>query len=259
MSYLADPSKPLTHVRHDEKLYNGAKFYRDRKRLIKCNPLLLKQRYPEYMQAYNIFYHSHYGGWRWYIEALLMAGCSNEEIRELLKINIPVEVLDIYRKVFFDVEPYLQSEAAVYANILSISRLNIKPKTDCDYTWKIFAYTWGAEPFLKCFANSSPSTNEPYARWFRDMAKANLTVSAFQYSADLKKSYNMETLEILRIAKDYWTISDGDMAKAEKMAEVDLVTSLTNHVDMCLLKASSTGRNVEERAGYEYAFFDVDK
>ncbi len=257
MGFLANPDLSLSKTRRDSGLYESSKYYRDKKHF-KKNPSFYVKRYPEMSRAHDLFYHSHYGGWRWYIEALLMTGLDDDEIIKALKVNIPKDVISLYRTVFFDVNKYLKSEVAVGANILSTARLNLKGKQDCDYTWKLFAYSWGADPFIEEFSANKQLIESRYSRWFRDLAKERLTINAFQLASDLKKTYNLETLEILKIAKDYWNITDQDMAKAQGLADTDFVSSLSGHIDMCLMNAKERDP-VEKRPDYKYSFLEVDE
>jgi len=255
MGYLADPTKSLSKTRRDPELYESVRYYRDKKQFQRSPKFYIK-RFPEMKQAHDLFYHSHYGGWRWFIEALLIAGLSDDEVKDALKVDIDTDVIAMYRKVFFHVDPYIDSSVAISANILSTSRLDIKGKRDCDYTWKLFAYNWGGEAFLNQFANKRTAIHNNYARWFRDLAKECLTINAFQLASDLKRTYNLETLEILRIAKEYWTITDLDMKTGQGLADTDFVSSLSSHVDMCLMNASERDTAIEKRPEYKYAFLD---
>jgi len=255
MHFLADPSTPLKSVSKDRFLFTGAKFYRDRKKVDK-QYTYYKSKFPYITPAFEIYTHNRMDGWRWFIEALLMTPLTDAEIVDALKIKCSPEVIKAYRKLFFDIDAFRESPAAVTANILSTSRAAAMDFNNCDYTWKIFAYTWGAEAFLDQFSCNKQKINKKYKTWFKDLTNDRLTVHSFQITSDLRLMYNNQAMDVLRLAREYWTIPSESMEKGENIAKQDFVDSILGHVDMCLMSASEKLGSVEARPNFNYALLD---
>lgn len=251
LGYLADPTRSFKNIRRDTSLVSGADFIRIKK-ISENGDYSSARKYPAIQAAQDIFNHSSFAGWRWFVEALIISGAPNSQIQDLLKVDISDETLNIYRKLWFDVESYIHSEAAVHANILASSRLSMSGKMDCDYTWKMFAFTWGPDAFMDQFASKKRVLKHEYGRWFKDLTRDSLTITAFQLSSDLRKNYNMEALDVLKVAKDYWNISEQELSKTEEMVDEDFISSLQSHVTMVMMGAEANKSKVEKRSTFNY-------
>lgn len=243
---LANPTISLDTLKTDPLLYKGACFYRDVKSF-KAKPALYMKKYPELNICREIYNANNFHGWRWYIEALILTGATDKEIVELLKVPVDPAIIGIYRKLFFDVDAILQSSVAVNANILAIARVNQGQQLDCNYMWKIFAYTWGADAFIEHTSPKKQSVNKLHLKWFKDMAKEATVLGTFQMTSDLRAMYNQQVLEVLKIAKDFWDISDEDYSKGVKLAGEGFINELVGHLDMVLLDSKEKLPAIEER------------
>jgi hypothetical protein len=255
LGYLADPNLPLRNTFHDAVLFEGAQFYRMKK---EKRTLLVRKRFPEYLLAQNLYNANHPGGFRWYLEALCMTNITEEEIRKALQVDCPIDALRIFRKAYFDILPYINSDVAVTSNVLSTSRQAIDISNDHDYTWKMFAYTWGADSFLELFCNKQPKVPRKYQSWFKDVSQNRLMVSSFHAISDMRYRYNRESFEILNTAQQNWNLPANSLKEGEELAKKDVLGSLLSHIDMCLQNADERPSAVEQRAGYNYAMFSEE-
>lgn len=255
LAFQADPSLDPLLVQQDDYLYEGILYYRSKKISVNLGSTAYISKYPELAYVHDIFNCGRYGSWRWIIEALITAGLDNRAIVTLLNVPITEQAIQIYRKLFFDVEDYLHSGPAVESNILSTSRLSMQGRLDCDYTWKLFGYIWGGPAFIDNFMSKRMSPDAKVLKWFKDLARERLTINAFQASSELRYSYNIEGLEILKTAKEYWAITEDDMQQGEDLAANSFISSMASHIDMCLLRAADKSATAtEDRLGYQFVF-----
>ena len=252
MGYLADPSKSLKNIRKDRSLYEAAQFYRDRKKYIN-SPKYYAKKYPEITLAFDLFINNRAHSWRWYLEALIISGLDNKEIKKTLNVDISIDVLEMYRKLFFDIGSYIDSDIAIFANILSTCRSKLTDCNNYDFTWKLYAFSKGPESFIKEFCSKSTEVSKSFKKWFKEQSEKNITVNAFHLTNDLRLTYNQSALDVLRIAKDFWVISSNDWQKGESLAKESFINELTPHIDMCLYGAKEKLGAVEARANVDYS------
>jgi hypothetical protein len=253
-SFLADPMKPIVLAQKDKYLGDAVGFYKARKQYVQ-DPVAYAKKYPDIATAFELYCDSRPSGWRWYIEALLMTGISCEDLQKVLKVNCPVSALEMFRKLFFDIEEYKNSEIAVYANVLSTSRTVISDFSNYDYTWKIFAYCWGAEDFIKQFCFKSREPNKEHREWFKEFTMNNMTVGSFHLTNDLRMTYNMQAMEIIKTAQQYWSIPKSAIDDGEKMVKDDVMGELLGHIDMQLMKADMKIDALEGKHKADYVKF----
>lgn len=253
-SFLADPTKPLSLANKDQYLGQAAKFYKDRKQYAR-DPKIFAKKHPALTEAFEIYCDNRAGGWRWYIEALMMTGLDSKALAKELKVKCSPESIEMYRKLFFDISGYRESQIAVYANVLSTSRACITDFSNYDYTWKLFAYCWGPEAFIEQFCFKDTNPNVKYKEWFKSFAQNNVTINAFHLSHDLKMTYNMQALEVIKTAQTFWTIPQKAVDDAEKLVTEDVVSGLIGHIDMQLMRADMKigGLDKKEYADFKFA------
>jgi hypothetical protein len=256
-SYLADPLKPYTEVKCDKYLSEAVQFYKDRKKYLD-NPAKLKKDHPESSLAFELYCANRPGGWRWYLEALMMTDTSNEDIKKILKVDCPLDTLNIFQSMFFDVRPYRESEVAVYANILSTSRASITNFNNHDYTWKMFSYCWGAEDFIEQFCFKAKEPNAEHRKWFRAVSGNNITVNTFHTTNDMRLLYNQQALEVIRTAQTFWTIAPEDKQTAESIASNGVLSNLLGQIDVSLMSAELKLDAIEPRYAGAFADFSFN-
>ena len=257
-SYLADPLKPYDKLRTDKYLTEAVSFYNDRKKYIGKDNAKLKKAHPECNLAFELHSQSRPGGWRWYLEALLLTGMPETEIRKILKVDCPVDAIKLFRSIFFDVSAYQESEVAVYANVLSTSRAAINDFNNHDYTWKMFAYCWGAEEFIKHFCSRDKEIDKEHLKWFRQMSSGNLTRGSYHATNDMRIMYNAQALEVLRTAQTYWNLPENALGGGETMIQREIVSNIIGHVDMHLMAAEQRPGAVEKRYSELYQDFSFN-
>lgn len=250
--YLADPSQSTLKIRHDSTLYEGAQFIRMRKSL-NGNTLACAKRHPEIVSAFDLYSNSRIDGWRWFLESFLMTGISDEEIVKMLKVDCSKDIIKAFRELYFDVRNYLHSEIATTANVLSISRQLAADHNSYDFTWKLFAYTWGADAFAEQFCYKKPLTIKKYKDWFKEISNERLAINSFHLTSDLRMAYNEQSLAVLKMAQDSWNISDKAMSDATEIAQRSFIDALNGHVDLTLMRASEKQGKVEPRANVDYS------
>jgi hypothetical protein len=250
-SFVADPYKELKSVKDDKVLVEGAMYYRD-KFLHSDRPLDIRTKYPEYALAMDLYTNAHCEGMRWVIEALLMTEMNDDEIVDALKVDISPKAVNIFRKLFFDVDSYRNSDIAMLTNILSVSKLRTGDTSFCDYSWKWFAYVWGSKIFLDQIPGKKSTMDQKYVRWYKGLLKDNLFIQAADLSKNTRNLFNHQALEVLRVAKDYLTVNDDDISTAQSGGIDGFLSDLHKNVDMVLMSSNVKLGAIEERKGFDY-------
>lgn len=241
--YLADPTKRLSETQ-DEYIKEAASFKRELKKNID-NPEEVWKKYHQMATAFQLYLKNQNDGWKWLLEAYLMTDLTDRQISRRLNIRMPVGVVERYRKVFFDIEPYRLSKAAVMANVLSTSKVCLDASGISDYTWKIFAYTWGAAAFERMFFPNHTKRNTEHIQWLRNASSMSMDVYAYHLTSSLKSSYNENALAVINTAKAYWDIPTEEQSKLNKQAKSDFLDTLSTKIHMSLLEAPKIN-NVQE-------------
>lgn len=215
----ADPTKKLNSLRYDESLYIAASFYQH---LCKYpdNPAYRRRVYPDMVMAYAIWsgdvslaYNDVNGSgkWRGILEALLLTDVPFQDFSAVLGVDIPANVVKLYHDVFFDVRSYIDSEPAIYVNVLSAADQELSPdgqigQLERNCFLRLFAYTWGAEALISYFFSRARGQNMAHTRWVRMLAGDILTRNAVCTAINHRALYKKECRETFQLAQMYWQL-----------------------------------------------------
>ena len=253
MEWLADPTRPLDDLREDRPLYVGAVMYRRNKFGTKDKVTLSHDELDAYKYAFHIYTHC-YGrfGWRWMIEALLMGSADPVEIGQLSG-SLNAQIVTAYRDLFFDVEALLPYPLDAVTNIINAARSASTGSEVYDYTWKNFAYKFGADAFLN-YSQAGVLTDD-HKEWFRDQVGVRLLEGASQAAADTRSLFCESTLAILATARDHWVLP-GDKTDnnphilASQQVFVQMIDEATRYVQVQLMGAEEKYPAVEMIPSY---------
>ena len=240
--YLADPTKNVKEIKSDRVLIETVNF----KRLLKNhndNPRIYWKRHPHLAAAFQIYLKTMHDSWRWVMEAYLMTDLSDEEIAKRMKTGISPAVVMRYRKLFFDIGSYRESEAAVTANLLATSKVKATATGVSDYTWKLFAYVWGPDAFEVTFLPHKIKPAESHIDWLRTVSARNLDAHSFQLTASMREMYNEEAMGIVNTAKQYWDISKKETDDLEQQSKKQFLDTLSRSINTVLMSAPAKSSN----------------
>jgi hypothetical protein len=244
---LANLAKTVHQITKDSVLIEGSRFYQD-KTVNKISDKLCAKKYPEMKLAYDLFQKSEPGGWRWYIEGLLMAGLKDAEIKDTLKIDIPKDAIRIFRGLYFDIDSYRESELAVMANVISAARNTMNVENDCDFLWKHFAYVWGPEPFIQMFGSRRTEVKRDYLRWLKGQVRADISAFSFRCTSNLRTLHGEDVREVLKLAKDFWVMPEGEVNVIADQAAQENLAEIFKHIDFTIASSEGPKLAIEPRA-----------
>jgi len=204
----ANPSDSLAPLRPDGSLYESASFYRHLCR--QRDAYAYRRRtWPDMSLAYGLWAGasprsglgddtSGAGGWRGLIDALLLAGLPFESFSNALRIDMPSDAVHLYHDNFFDVRSYLDSEPAVFVNVLGAGEqtLPMGKNVETNCMLRLFAYTWGPDAVLEYFFSRNKGVNRMHARWLKSLANEIITRQAIAVAMDKRNFYKEECREI---------------------------------------------------------------
>ena len=238
LKHFADPSADIQYLRSDPLLFDAVRVYRLQNLQARLKPMKVAR--SDIATALKIFCEPRYKTWRWMLEALMMTNLSDRAIARTIGDGNSSTVLRTYRQLFFDVDAYRDSPAAIMANVLGTSEQFSIQRGIGDYTWKAFAYVWGAEAFLARFCPVTGVT-EPrpeYDQWLVRNTISNLNGAALQISSSLSNLYDEEVLNILKTASGFWNITPESARQADDKAKQQFVTDLQRYVTDVLEQAA---------------------
>jgi hypothetical protein len=248
MEHFANPYL-VSEIKKDEYLYRVCQFYKYRKRWDNSAERLMS-RYPDIKRAFDCYVDVGPSGWKWYIEALLLTDADSEEISKMLHSGMSADVVEAYKKLFFDVDIYGESERAVDVNIFGATRDAVASFNNYDFTWKLIAYTWGADKFLAYSSPRKKRVDKKLKKWFEDVIQDRVIEHTFHISSNMKLMYNEAAIDILKTAQSFWTVADEDLDQLKSRKKDEYLESLLESVDTALQNAELKLGKEEKRQYY---------
>lgn len=166
----------------------------------------VRSRFPGMLDAMKIFADNRQGGWRWMLEALLTTPESDVKIARLLGDGDSAEVVGAYRKLFYDVDGYRDSPAAMSTNVLACAGARSAAFGASDYVWKMFAYVWGARAFVDavCAGDAEKGMTDKQRRWLEGTVRDELLCRSAAAVEELKRGYSESAAALVEMTRDQW-------------------------------------------------------
>ncbi|HUW11872.1 MAG TPA: hypothetical protein VM537_19250 [Anaerolineae bacterium] len=136
-------------------------------------------------------------GKKFMVEAMIMAGASDKEISKHLTFPLGSATINMYRRVFFDVD-FSRSRLDILDAIFGPRMVGSDGKSDMDYTWKLIGYKYGMEklvPFLEHIHGFSELDPEIKA-FLTSQLDARGIRAAFESSHRLRNMYQASSLPL---------------------------------------------------------------
>lgn len=172
----------------------------------------LEDEYPEYYWAHLIFTQA-YKGPRFYIEALSLAGQTQELIAEF--VNLPIEVISCYESCYFDVREQLENQCALRIYIDSLIRERSTRDLDPDAFWKKMALDGGINALMALWNVSKMDANDK--ELFDELIIAQKRKNAFM--AEHIRTVRGDTAN--EIAQEYLELKKYELDKRRLEAETN--------------------------------------
>jgi hypothetical protein len=197
------------------------------------------------IRRYNKVYTAHriwndanlMGGIRWHVEALILAGATNEELHELFPYKGGPEVFEYYRRIFFDIDTYLGQDALILRNILGVSYENHSMATKSDLLWKRIALEKGnVNDYLEFIKMYTTKTDTETKEYIKEMHAQNLMLESVGMSLKAS-SINERTINTLHLASNIMAIPKETSSDMEKAALNEAAGKLMSRLDPVLLRS----------------------
>lgn len=196
------------------------------------------RRYDKAYTAHRIWNDSNaLGGIRWNVEALILAGATNEELHELFPYKGGPVVFEYYRKLFFDIESYADTDSLLLRNILSVAYESHSMMTKSDLLWKRIALEKGSVKdfmeFMKVYTTKTDATTTEY---IKDLHAQSLMLESVGLS--LKAStINERTINTLHLATNIMAIPKETSSDLERAALNEAAGKVMERLDPVLLRS----------------------
>jgi hypothetical protein len=234
LDYVINWKKPLRRVLVDEYLYVGTKFARHLKNLDR-NCGAIRSAFPPIEEAYRYFTRSDAYSYRWILEALILSGLDDEEISEHLEMEFGSDTVKAYKKLFFDVEDYLENNLLLEANLFSACMSSATDFNDYDFAWKLVAHARGSDAALAVMSPAGTNSDD-VSDWIKDKIRSKLLTKSLQVVANTRLLYRQEIMTVFEYATRSWDGPEGSQRKqAEKVFLEDMASSMIGSVSMTLL------------------------
>lgn len=241
---VANPIADLTALgTADRWLLDGALFYRESR----LKELDKKRRIPKLQAqmryAYEIYLSGMVRGTRWALEAMILSGASDEKIAD--KTKLPIDIITVYRKMFYDVELFIGDPEAVIINVLPMSYNRVNQGMTWDLGWKLAAIDHGWDGLLRAIRGEldGEQVNRMFQRQLSNaMSGADLMLH------DRATGFNEQALAVVNVANKYWDLSmdSKNLAKnAQQAAAESFFNALVPIVDTALKTATPTQETAE--------------
>jgi hypothetical protein len=196
------------------------------------------RRYEKVYTAHRIWNdNSLLGGIRWHVEALLLAGATNEELYELFPYKGGPDVFEYYRRLFFDIDSYIGQDALILRNILSVSYENHSTAIKSDLLWKRIALEKGnVKDFMEFIKIYTTKTDPDTQEYIRDIHAQSLMLESVNLS--LKAStINERTINTLHLASGIMAIPKDATSDLERAALHEAAGKVMERLDPVLLRS----------------------
>lgn len=205
----------------------------------------LQQDYPDIHLAYHIYNTG--AGPRWYIEALLLAGDSFEQIAEYLTYD--ASVIKTYEALFFNIQHKVGSRGYIMSHILAFAIERGTFDREYDFFWKLLALLLGSDG-LKDYWQEGALT-ESVAIMLNDVLRAKLLKDAVS-AAYVRKINQYNANEIIGQYLELTATEDKQSADAKHKDIASGLQSLLESVSFTVLPIDAKSENsVEPRFDLE--------
>jgi hypothetical protein len=251
LNYVVNWKRPLRRVLTDKYLYAGTKFARCLKK-IDQNSGAIKQSFPPIQEAYNLWIRSSPNSFRWVMEALIMARADDEFIAEHMQLEFGSDTVEAYKKLFFDVDSYLDSKLLVESNIFSTCMSSASQYNDHDFAWKLIGFHQGLEAVVRVMEPGGVISDET-EDWIKDVIKTKLTTASLQVIANTRLAYKIEIMNVVEFALKTWDGPEGGQRKqAEKAFLEQMASSVIGSVSMSVMNPETQLDSHETRTAFDY-------
>ena len=235
----------------DPCLVEACEFYRGREEIASHSDYHRMQ-HPVIHEAFMLRLSANFfGGYKWLLEALLMTDASNKEIADQFHPLYGEDTVEMFRKVFFDVDHYRSNPANMLVSVFANSMQTTHSSTDCDFTWKAFAYQRGFEAFLELIRfRAGGLLPAPHVSFIREVAKQRAYYNAYHVSASLRASYNQAALALFDHADKLWHLEK----VTEQLGDREDMGKLTAQAVLTSLEQALTDPGIEARVAAEHSF-----
>lgn len=222
--YLADPGKKIPLDRRDPYLVRAARFFKEvgTKR---PNRILQLRKYPAMLNAWHIYAaQSMFGGARWQVEALILSGATDEDLNRHFPTKGKEDTFKYYRKLFFDVEDYMNNPSAMLASVFSASLERNRELSDCDATWKMMAHHLGYEEFCRFLSHyCGGSTPSGFLSYLREFRQTRMEYYTHHCVTDMRLAFREKAVTLLETGARYYQI---DRQQVDDFNDQSMVSSM---------------------------------
>ena len=241
--YLANPR--LSPTRETDDVIRGAAFFL-RSRAGSRDPLPVWRDFPAYHLAHKIWgMASQFGGMRWQVEALMLAGFTDEQLARMLPMHSGRTVFELYRRLFFDIDDYRDNQFAVLANVFATSYARNYDDNDCDLTWKMLAYELREKfPQLLRGIMGGRMPKEISER-LSELTKARLQYVQHHFVNSMRLQYNDQALQLLTSAGQFFSLNEAQVGQIHDQRLTSSCDKLLTSVHLVITDARAKLNAVE--------------
>jgi hypothetical protein len=209
---------------------------------------------------------SDYGGYRWWVEAALMTDAPLDVILEQFPaFRGGVKVLELYKKIFFDVEGYLDRKICVHAQVLAPSLFRSEaPGVGIDYCLKAFAYQKGFDGLLKMADLLNYGTvDDELSKWLQQVQNHRTYLAAYSIARNINSLQQQQKMAIVETASRFGVLESQTMDARSSFGELDdLAAQMTSTMSALVadhklsVSMVNTTDRVEQQLGLDYNKMD---
>ena len=178
---------------------------------------------PALVNAIQIYHHTlQHGGARWQIEALILGGAPDEKLNEMFPSRGGPRTYRYYRKLFFDVDAYLENQHAILANIFGLTMTRHDSYSDHDLPWKMLGHALGWESFsdfLNHYVGGQGSRKmKQYLQEFQEM---RMLYYGWTQTLDMRTAFQEKSLALFDLSLKHYNVSEEETNSILTMGALD--------------------------------------
>jgi hypothetical protein len=230
--FMADPTDDDFEIISDPYLHEASLLMHQRARGEPGVELQMRSN-PALINAMQIFQHIvRHGGARWQIEALLLGGIDNETLNKIFPTKGGPRTYQYFRKLFFDVDDYLDNQHAILANVLSMTMVRHDVASDHDLPWKMLGYALGWQKFsefLKHYVGGSGSAQlKSFLQEFQEM---RMMYHMYTQCLDMHTAFQDKSLAMFEVSLRHYRVSEEDVNSILSAGAMDSCRALLTTIN----------------------------
>jgi hypothetical protein len=176
------------------------------------------------------------GGKRWQVEGYILAGATNEQLNQIFEFRHGPNVYEYYRKLFFDVDDYLDNHNILLSNVLAPAYAAHSETDQSNLFWKRIAIDSDVPAFHRFIKMHTSAVDLRTKDKVKYTQEQNLMLNSanLSYKASIINERSMNTISM---ASEHMHIPATDTTDMQKAALNESIAKVIDRMEPMMLSS----------------------